>query len=140
MRTNDRTLVALDTVFGNPFGNVNGNAALLERCRALREGTVGHGCESGNGKFIAALSVAGALNIVDKGFKILSFAYRLNIGETALAVCPRSGNVNLYNLAGASFDSGVVHIDDIVTLLGKRFISGFLHIVDSLIRGNDICY
>ena len=52
MRTYIRALVTLNAVFGDPFGNINGNAALLISGSALRKRTVGKVDELGNRKRI----------------------------------------------------------------------------------------
>ncbi len=47
MRAYIRAVVALNAVFWNPVGRVNGNAAFFKRCGTLRERAVRRMCEHG---------------------------------------------------------------------------------------------
>ena len=138
MRADECTLVTLDTVLGDPLGNVNCDTALLISSGALRERTVGNINECGNRDLVAALCVNGDLYIVNEVDQELVVALSLVLGELALAVSPGSGNVYLDNLAGTLLDSGVVHVDDIVALLSKGLVRHLLHVCDSVLGRNDV--
>ena len=141
VRANECTLVTLDTVLGNPLGNVNSDTALLICSGTLGECTVNdvHINEGGYGDLVAALCVYGDLNLVDEINQELVVALSLVLGELALAVSPGSRNVYLDDLACALVDSGVVHVDDIVALLGKGLVRHLLHVGDSVLGRNDVC-
>ena len=138
VRTNEWTLVTFDTVLGNPLGNVYCDTTLLISCRALGECTVSHAYECRYGELVASLSVNGDKDIVNEINEILSVTCSCVNGKCTLSVSPRCRNINLDNLACALFDCGVVHFNNVVTLLSEWLVSSLLHIFDSIFSGDDV--
>ena len=133
--------VALDTGFGIPARNVNGDAALFISGKTLRESAVGVILKCGNGKIVALLSVDGFENV---GYEVVKhrIVRFLNIifasAAIVFGVCPGSRNIDLDKGGCAAVDSFMVHADDIFAFAAKFRRCGILHVFNRVFSGNDV--
>ena len=130
VRADERALVALDAVFGDPLRDLDRNAALFKLGR-----THGHGAvriERGGGQLVAFEHEDG-MNDVLEVLVVRNFHHRRAVGR----VRPACGVVDLDQTALRGVDGGVVHVDDRVALAGELFVNGFLHVIGSLLVGHD---
>ena len=139
MRTYKCALVALDAVFCVPYGNHNGNAALLVCGSALRDRTVCHILKCGNGQAVAVHLADGSYNGVYELDKLGTVALCGSLCGSLACILPCGGNVDLDKSACAHVDSLVVLCNDLVAELGVGLGSHVLHVADSLIQGHDLC-
>ena len=120
VRTYERALVTLNTVFCVPFGNLNRNASLFELRRSGGNASV---CiECGGRKFVAFESDDRVNNLLEI-FIVCEFR-----GSSAgSSVGPFCGNRDFFKFGSGFVDSGVVHLNDRVALLAVGLLNVLLH-------------
>ena len=130
MRTNKGTLVTLDTVGSVPNGNEGTYAALLELGGAGMPCAVLDADERRNGKEVAVLCVDGTHDLVDE---VVAVAEGLLLGNESR---PCGINGELLVLA-AAVNGRIVLVDDIFALLAVGLHDEVLHLLDSLVNGDN---
>ena len=121
MRTNVCTLVALDTVFFNPFRHECSNAAFFRACGALLPCAVGDSSEVAHLEAVAVLSVDGAHEVFDEG--VFVFACLFFYGEVA----PCGVHIE-FGVFAASVNSCVVFVNHVLTFLAVALDDEFFHL------------
>ena len=138
MRANEGTVVALDAVFGNPFGNVNCYTALFGCSSTLRECTVNIVFKCGNGELVAAHGVNRLNDLVNELNKVSSLACEFSLGSVGSYCLPCFGNFYLCERVSTCVDSGIVEVNHSLTLLDVGLVSHLLHVFDSFVLGKDV--
>ena len=115
-------LIALYAVFRNPFGKINGNAALL--ILSCTRGHIPGRIKRGNRQAITLLSQDG----MHYSIKILGSG-NMEFIRSLFSIRPAFGIINLLNAAYSIINSGIVHINYSVALLAVGFLNGLLHII-----------
>ena len=136
MRTYIGTLVTLDTVVSDPFGNVDRNATFFVSGCAQRSCTIFSACEYGCRQQIAFQSV----------HRYHQFFYEFGqyffdcffIYCFVFSVFPFSGNVNFYQTAQTCVNSSVVHVNNFFTFFAVGFYDRSFHVANSVINGDDV--
>ena len=132
-------LAALDAVFGNPFGDVHGYAALFKRGGAERNQPVGF--EGGHGQLIALLSEDRTHHVGDVfRFVVVAAAAaagaRFGLGSVR-GIGPFGRNLDFGQGGDGVVHGGEVHVDDLVALAAVGLFDGVLQQRHGLIKGND---
>ena len=134
VRTNERTLVTLDTLGGIPFRNHGSDTAFFVCGGASRECTINDFLECADRQVVTALCHHRTHHLVDE-FRIVGVALEHEVGG-AIQLSPFSRNVNLGDFT-AAVNSCIVHVHDILTLLAVRLHDEFLHLLHSEVVRND---
>ena len=131
VRTDICTLVTLDTVLGEPFGNESCDAAFLICGRALLPCAVGDSLEVRDLEEVAVLSVDGTHESVDE--------FGIVVGGSGFVseLCPCRIDCELLVLAAAVNGSKVL-VDHVLTFLAIALDDEFLHLLDGEIDGDDL--
>ena len=130
--------VALDTVFGNPLGNIDGNTAFFQSSAAEGEGSVGRIHKGGNGKLVSLLCIDGGKNL------LLIFLENLGLCKIGLFLSlidsglPGGRNIDLGESVNSAVNGGMVHGDNLFALLAVGLGGGFLHKGDGLVGGDNL--
>ena len=120
MRADERALIALDAVFGDPLGNLDRDAALFK----LR-GSGGNGAvraERGGGELVS-LEDQDGMNDIAEIFVIRHLDGFRPFGR----IRPGCGNLDLYEVRLCGFDRAVIHLHDGVALLREGLVSHLFH-------------
>ena len=125
MRTNESTLVALDTLFSIPNRNECRNTALFVSGSTLGPGSVFDTLECTNGKEVAVLGGNRTHDIGDK------FRLVLGLSNVCGELCP-CGIHNEFLVFTATVNGSVVLVDHILSLLTVGLHNEVLHFLDSL--------
>ena len=131
MGADQSALVALYAVFRNPFGEINGNAALLVLGSTCRH--ISGGIKGGNRQAVSLLSQNG----MHHGVKILGSG-NMEFVRALFSIRPAFGIINLLNAAYSVINSGIVHINYSVALLAVGFLNGLLHIFFRFVIGYNL--
>ena len=94
--------------------------------------------ERGDGQGIAVHLVdreEDVLDLLDK----LGLAFEVVVNDNVFCICPIGGNVDLDIGGSAGVDCLVVHLNDVHALLGVGLRGLFLHVLDGLRLGQDLC-
>ncbi len=137
VRAHKRALVALDAGVGAPLGHRHGHAALLVGRGAQRELAVLVADEGGHGQRVAVHASHRLHDALDKGHGL---GTALDIGGlgSSRGALPRLGHVHLHESGGAGIDGLVVHVNDVLALLGVGSRGRILHVLDGLFLGHDL--
>ncbi len=109
-----RTLVALDTVFDLPLGNVDGDAALLVGCRAVVPRTVLTAVECRHWQAVALQRID---RLAYLAHECRNMAVDLMRSLAHLDRRPLRGHFDTLDGVATGIDGGVVHIDYVLALL-----------------------
>ena len=138
MRTHIRALVTLDAVVHDPLGNIHSHAALLVSGSALGRSAVSILLKGGDRQILAVEGVHGEHHVVHVIHQLGTVAgSNLSLGIVH-SVLPGSGDFHLHIAVGATIDSVVVHLDDGLALAAVGLGSGVLHVLDSILFGDDL--
>ncbi len=136
VRAHERALVALDAGVGVPLGHRHGHAALLVGRGAQRELAVLIAHEGGHGQGVAVHAAHGEHDVLHKAHGLGTALGRSGLNG-ALGVLPRSGHFHGHEGSSAGIDGLVVHVHDILALLGIGGRGRVLHVADGLLLGHD---
>ena len=134
MRASGDALVAFDTIFRNPFGNLNRSRRAFILRRADGERPVLDAAECGNGQVVALLAihdVADILNEIGARDK-RSFAARRR-------VFPFGGNLDGNRRRDPGIDGRIVPIDDVLPFAPVGMLVRLFEIAHGIFDGDDIC-
>ena len=131
VRTNEGTLVTLDTVISFPCRNESCYTALFVSGSTLRPSTILNTLECADGEQVTILSVDRTNYFVDESGVVVSLF--LISGE----VSPSGINGKLLVLA-TTVNGCVVLVHDIFTLLAIRLHDELLHLLDSEVNGDNL--
>ena len=134
VRTYIRTLVTLDTVCCDPFGNVDGNTTFFECGCAQRSCTVFSACEYGCRQQIAFQCV----HRYHQFFNVFRQYFLDCFFICVYCIFPASGNVNFHQTGQTSVYSSVVHVNNFFTFFTVGFYDRCFHVVYSVIYGDDV--
>ena len=126
-----RALVALNAVFGDPYGYVYGGAALFVLGGSDGNGAVRVKC--GYRQLVAFLLQNGVDDLLEV-FVVGRFYHRSAFGSR----CPGFGIFDFYQLCDSSVDCGIVHVDDCVALLAVGLFDSGFHILFGVFVRNDV--
>ena len=133
MRADVRALIAADTLFGIPYGNIDRRAALLVSRAADRERAVDHFLsELRNLEAVAFLTVHDILNARDERRNLMCLFLLV------LGIRPVRRNIDAMQSLDALVDGAVVHVDNLLTLLAVRCDDSILEVLDSRLDRNDV--
>ena len=137
MRADECTLVALCAGLGRPLGNECGHAALLISGSTKLKGAVSVVDECGNGQRVAVHLIHGIEDGLDHlhglftAFKLLGFCM-IN------SISPLSRNIDLDESGRTCVNCGMIHVDNVLTLLEVGCSGLFLHVTDRIVLRNDL--
>ena len=120
MRTNERTLVTLNTVFGVPLRYFYGYAAFFETSSSGGNGAVR--IERGGRKFVALKSKYGVNNLPE-----IFIVREFNGRGAGSGVCPTCGNFYFFKFVSRRVDSRIVHVDYRVAFLAVGLFNVLFH-------------
>ena len=129
MRTNESTLVALDTLFSFPNRNECRNTALFVSRSSLGPGTVFNTLECAHGEEVTVLGGDGTHDIGDE------FGLVLGLCHISGELCP----CRIYNeflIFTAAVDGSIVLVDHILSLLAVGLHDKVLHLLNGLFYRN----
>ena len=135
VRTNVRALVALDTLIDLPFGDIDGDAALLPCSGSVLPRTIFTSVECRHGQQI---SLEGIDRIDDVAHELRTSHIHAVIGRFQLDIRPLGRDFDLHDCVTARIDGRIVHIDDVLALLAVALIDRFLHLLDGLLERNHV--
>ena len=133
VRTDERTLVALDALRCVPDGDVRRNASFLPFGRSERHEPALVAPEDADGKTVALLRRDGKDDIPDKIRHV-----RVGTRRFVLRRLPFLLHRDAHEIPDAAVDRGEVHVDDLLSLLGIAFGGGLLQIRDGGLDRKDI--
>ena len=139
MRADECALITLDAVLGMPQRSGNGNAALLICSCALRELTVLHSDECGNGEAVAVHLGDRTNDAVNEVDDLGTLADGCGLCGGLTGFCPVCGNIYVNESACAELDSLVVLSNDLVAELGVGLGCLLLHVGDSVVLRHNVC-
>ena len=138
MRADESTLVALCAGLCRPLGNECGHATLFICGSAELKGAVGVVDECGNGQGVAVHLVNGIEDGLDHLHGLFTALKLLGLGVVN-CVGPLGGNIDLHESGRTCVNCGMVHVNDILTLLEVGGSGLFLHVTDRIVLRNDLC-
>ena len=135
VRADIGALVALDTVFDLPLGNVHGDAAFLVGGRAVLPRTVLTARESRYRQVIALQPVD---RLDDLAHEFGTRSIRDVCEALVVDLRPFGRHLDLLDGVAAGVDGRIVHVDDVLALHAVGLLDGLLHLVDSLVERDDV--
>ena len=138
MRTYHGALVALDTVFGNPAGNIHGDAALFKGRGAGGQGAVYIFRQDGNRKFVSVVAVGRNHDVLYIFCQIFPVGADFHFFGNVLCIGPISRNRQLVNSVHTGVDGCVVHGNHLFAFSTVGCYNGVFHILNSILDGDDI--
>ena len=137
VRADKGAVVALDALVGVPFGNGDGNAALLVSGSAQLKLAVHMIDEGGNRQAVAVHLVDGEEDVLDHLHEF-RLALKLVLDDNVLSGGPGSGNLDLDIGGGAGVDGVPVLLDNVHALLGVGMLGSVLHVLDGVCFRHDL--
>ena len=132
VRTNECTLVTLDTVLAVPYGHKAGNATLLVCGSTLLPCTVLYALVCTHGQQVAVLCVDGTYQAGD--------VFGLVILGSLVGRQVHPGGIHGQNLVLATAVHGsIVHVHNVLTLLAVRLHDSLLHLLYCQFHGDNLC-
>ena len=133
VRANECAVVALDTFFGIPGGNVNGHSALFKGGGAVGHGAVCVRQEGAYGEGVTGLCVH---DVGDVLHECRSKTVLIGVLELGGNFGPLCGNLDFGVLTAAVYGS-VVHVHHVFTLLAIGLHNCVLHVLHGVFGGDD---
>jgi len=132
MRAYKGTLVALNTIFRYPFGDVDSNAAFFVSRGSRREGPVFTSCKCTYRQIIAFLGINRHCNFLDKLRKLLLCFWFIN------SIRPFGRYVYLNQVSYASIDGIIVHLNDFAAFFAISLFNRIFQVFDRIFNRNYI--
>ncbi|OPZ02020.1 MAG: hypothetical protein BWZ11_01254 [Bacteroidetes bacterium ADurb.BinA395] len=131
VRTNECTLVTLNTVRRIPNGNETSYASFFIFCSSGIPSSIFASLENGDRQIIAGLSIYWHYHFTDERRKV--FFHFLFIFQ----ICPVAWNFN-FNIFSSAINSGIVHVYYVFTFFAVSLVNSIFHFFNCQFVRNNI--